>query len=174
MESEGEFLHTRHDIMHTTAYGSVEGYVMVDDILGSPVARMEHVEVDEAYRHKRSGKARRLVALFAEEAIREGAVGMEATASHPAVIPVIAGVFGREHMLLTLETRGALPQELRYEDAVQWANEMECSAAQYEAAGQDVPDDVRTGVQVVVDLTIPGVHKRITAYIAAVDDSGTM
>jgi hypothetical protein len=33
---------------------------------------------------------------------------------------------------------------------------------------------VRTGVQVVVDLTIPGVHKRITAYIAAVDDSGTM
>lgn len=164
MEGEGEILPERNEIMLTTAYGSVEGFVAVDDTLGKPVAYMEHVEVDERYRNMRSGRAHRLIALFTQTALEEGATDMQTIATHPAIIPIVTRVFGEENVVFMSDQEGVGPLELGYYETFALMNEIAQMVAQYDTARQDVPDGVRTGVRVLVDLSAPEVHERIALY----------
>lgn len=140
----------RDDIFITSQFGSIDGYVEQGPD-GTQVAVLDYIEVAEEARGRGVGSG--LVREFARRSILEGASRLEALAIEPRLFSVVGSVFGRDNLALLSGGDERLPLDVTYDEALARLSDMAEIAEQYEALGEDVPDEHRTAIRVLVDLT---------------------
>jgi len=145
---------SREDIFITTDFGTVEGYV--DPTGDVRVAKLEHVEVDPDARLQ--GEGTRLVRSFGNEAIEMGADVLETVAVEPGLGKIMGKVFGENNLEITVGGQSPDSTLLDFNAAMDLLSQMADQASRV-SDDEDVPDSLRTGIHIGVDLRSPEVAR---------------